>query len=272
MVPRYRWEDIVLPEDTLNQLKEICNCIQLKTTVFGEWGFDKKLSLGRGLNILFAGPSGTGKTMSAEIIAYELGLDIYRIDLSKILSKYIGETERAISKVFAELACSNSIVFFDEADSLCGRRTDLKSSHDRYANIEVNHLLQKIEEHEGIVILSSNLRANIDDAFTRRLNYIVEFPFPEEIYRKRIWQRVYPPETPLSDNLDFDFLSHRFKIAGGNIKNIALNSAFLAAADGGIVCMEHVILATKREFQKMGKICSRSDYGQYWTLVTDESD
>lgn len=264
------WEDIVLPLDILNQLREISNCVRNRKLVYTDWGFESKFTLGKGLNILFSGPPGTGKTLSAEILANDLCLDLYKIDLSCVVSKYIGETEKNLSRIFMEAQISNCILFFDEADALFGKRTEVKDSHDRYANIEISFLLQRIEEYEGIVILATNLMKNLDSAFVRRLNYVVEFPFPDERYRKLIWNKVFPHKTPKSDDLDFGFLSRKFKIAGGNIKNIALNSAFLAARDGGIVNMDNVILAIKREYQKMGKLCSKSDFGQYYSFIKDE--
>lgn len=261
-----RWEDIVLPEDTKEQLKEVCGFIKYRGTVYNEWGFDRKLSLGKGLNALFSGPSGTGKTMAADIIAGEVGLDLYKIDLSSVVSKYIGETEKNLEKIFKEAETSNAILFFDEADALFGKRSEVKDSHDRYANIETNYLLQKMEEHEGIVILASNFRKNIDDAFLRRLHFTIEFPLPDEKSREKIWSNIFPKETPLGDGVDFGFLS-KFKITGGNIKNIALSAAFLAADDSEVVEMEHLIKTTKREFQKMGKLCNQSDFGKYYDLV-----
>lgn len=271
IVPRYRWTDIVLPADTQTQLEEICNCVRSRGLVFESWGFGRKFSLGRGLNVLFAGDSGTGKTMSAEIIAGDLQLDLFKIDLSCIVSKYVGETERNLSKIFNEAQTSNSILFFDEADALFGKRSEVKDAHDRYANIEINYLLQKMDDYEGIVILATNLRSNLDAAFTRRLNYVVEFPFPDEFYRETIWRKVFPQLTPLCDDIDFEFLAKRFKLAGGNIKNIALNGAFLASRNGGRVTMEHLIHATRREFQKMGRLCSKSDFGRYYRLVRQEA-
>jgi hypothetical protein len=271
IVPRYRWTDIVLPADTQAQLDEICNCVRSRGIVFEAWGFGSKFSLGRGLNVLFAGDSGTGKTMSAEIIAGDLQLDLFKIDLSCIVSKYVGETERNLSKIFHEAQTSNSILFFDEADALFGKRSEVKDAHDRYANIEINYLLQKMDDYEGIVILATNLRSNLDAAFTRRLNYVVEFPFPDESYRETIWRKVFPQLTPLGDDIDFEFMAKRFKLAGGNIKNIALNGAFLATRNGGRVTMEHLIHATRREFQKMGKLCSKSDFGCYYRLLRQEA-
>ncbi len=264
--PRYSWNDIVLPKDLKEHLKEVSGYIKHRGKVYTDWGFDAKLSLGKGLNVLFSGPSGAGKTMAAEVIAKEAGLDIYKIDLSTVVSKYIGETEKILNKIFLEAETSNAILFFDEADALFGKRSEVKDSHDRYANIETNYLLQKMEEHEGIVILASNFKTNIDEAFLRRMHFVMEFPFPEEDLREKIWRNIFPKATPVGEDVDYGFLS-RFKITGGNIKNIALSAAFLAAGDSGVVKMEHIIRATKREFQKMGKLCTAGEFGEYYNLV-----
>lgn len=266
--PGYSWDDIVLSRDKLKQLEEMRDTIKCRAVVYEEWGYSEKLSLGMGLNALFCGPSGTGKTMAAEIIANSLGLEFYKIDLSSIVSKYIGETEKNLSRIFAEAESSNVILFFDEADSLFGKRTEVKDAHDRFANIETSYLLQKMEEHDGIVILASNLRNNIDDAFVRRLYSVIEFPFPDEKHRKKIWRGIFPPEVPLSDSIDFDFLARQFKLSGGNIKNIGLCAAFLGAADNDAgVTMDHLILATKREYQKLNKPCTEADFGNYYELI-----
>ncbi|MDD5323572.1 MAG: AAA family ATPase [Methylococcales bacterium] len=254
ITPKYRWNDIVLPTDRTEQLREICNHVKYRDRVYSEWGFDRKLALGKGLCVLFAGPSGTGKTMAADIIAGELGLDLYKIDLSTVVSKYIGETEKNLSKIFTEAETSNAILFFDEADALFGKRSEVKDSHDRYANIETGYLLQRMEEHEGVVILASNFRKNMDEAFVRRLHFTVEFPFPNEEDRRRIWEGVWPEATPRNPALDVGFLAGRFQFTGGNIRNIALSAAFLAADDSGVVEMQHLLRATQREYQKMGKV------------------
>jgi AAA+ superfamily predicted ATPase len=270
--PKFTWNDLILPEDRQRQLHEICQWVKYHHVVFGDWGFERKLSLGKGLNVLFVGLSGTGKTMAAEIIAGELGLDLYKIDLSVVVSKYIGETEKNLSRIFAEAATSNAILFFDEADAIFGKRSEVKDAHDRYANIEINYLLMKMEEHEGIVILATNLQKNLDEAFLRRLHFAVEFPFPDEEHRQRLWQSVFPAAAPLGADIDVAFLARRLKLSGGNIKNIALNAAFLAAENSGTIGMEHVVLATKREFQKLGRLCVKSDFEQYYDLVKDPED
>jgi ATP-dependent 26S proteasome regulatory subunit len=261
ITPKYAWDDIVLPDDRLEQLREICNHVKYRERVYGQWGFDRKLSLGKGLSILFAGPSGTGKTMAADIIAGALGLDLYKIDLSIVVSKYIGETEKNLSRIFTEAETSNAILFFDEADALFGKRSEVKDAHDRYANIEIGYLLQRMEEHEGVVILATNFRKNMDEAFVRRLHFTVEFPFPNEEERRRIWEGVWPTDVPRDPGLDLEFLARRFQVAGGNIRNIALAAAFLAADDSGVVGMLHLLRAMQREYQKMGKVVSESEFG-----------
>lgn len=257
--PKYTWDDIVLPSDQMNQLREICNQAKYRHIVYGEWGFDRKLSLGKGLNVLFSGSSGTGKTMAAEIISNELSLDLYKIDLSQVVSKYIGETEKNLDKIFSEARTSNAILFFDEADALFGKRSEVKDAHDRYANIEIGFLLQKMEEYEGITILATNLRQNMDEAFVRRINIIVEFPFPEEEYRRRIWGVIFPREAPLGEDIDFGVLAREVKLPGGNIKNIALAAAFYAVEDGGIIRTTHLVRAVRREYQKMGRIWNETE-------------
>jgi SpoVK/Ycf46/Vps4 family AAA+-type ATPase len=264
--PKFRWEELVLPEDHMLQLRELANQVKHRQRVLGEWGFATKLSLGRGLNALFAGPSGTGKTMAAEVIASDLALDLYKIDLSAVVSKYIGETEKNLSRVFAEAEHSNAILFFDEADALFGKRSDVRDAHDRYANIEIAYLLQRMEEYEGITVLATNLRQNIDEAFTRRIRFIVEFPFPDELYRARIWEGIWPKETPIAPEVDLHFMARQFKLTGGNIRNIALAAAFLASQNGQVIAMKHLLQATKREIQKMGKVIRQEEFDQYGTV------
>jgi AAA+ superfamily predicted ATPase len=261
--PIYRWDDIVLPAEAMAQLREICQRVAERYRVLGEWGFGRKLSIGKGVNALFAGPSGTGKTMAAEIIANELGLDLYKIDLSGVVSKYIGETEKNLDRIFAAAENANAIAFFDECDALFGKRSEVRDSHDRYANIEISYLLQKMEEYEGVAILATNLRQNLDESFIRRLAFIIHFPFPDEADRQRIWNKIWPTETPLAADLDLDFMAHGFKLSGGNIKNIVLAAAFSAAHDGGRVTTAHLLQATRREYQKMGKPLNAGEMGLF---------
>jgi SpoVK/Ycf46/Vps4 family AAA+-type ATPase len=265
--PRYTWDDIVLPPDKMRQLRSIAAWMQFRRRVHEEWGFGQKLSRGKGLNVLFTGPSGTGKTMAAEILAHELSLELLQIDLSSVVSKYIGETEKNLSAIFREAEQSQSLLFFDEADSLFGKRTEVKDAHDRYANIEVNYLLQRVEQYEGVVVLATNLQRNLDDAFLRRIKEVVDFPFPDEKSRERIWRAHFPPGAPKDADIDFNFLAAQFKLAGGNIKNIVLSAAFLAAEAGRSITMADLILGVRTELRKEGKLCTKSDFGAYYELI-----
>jgi hypothetical protein len=251
--PKHSWDDIVLPPDQLAQLHAICNRANLRHRVHETWGFDKKLSTGRGLSALFCGPSGTGKTMAAEIIAGKLGLDLFKIDLSQIVSKYIGETEKNLDRIFRAAENANAILFFDEADALFGKRSEVKDAHDRYANIEVGYLLQKMDEYEGIAVLATNLRQNMDDAFIRRLQIVVEFPFPSEAERRRIWAAIFPAEAPLTPAVDFDRLAREVRLSGGKIRNIAVAAAFHAASGSGVIGMDELLEAARREYEKEGQ-------------------
>ena len=252
--PVQSWDDLVLPEDAMSQLREIVLRVVHRHRVLGEWGFDRKLSSGKGVNALFAGSSGTGKTMAAEVIANELGLQLYKIDLAGVVSKYIGETEKNLERIFNAAEHANAILFFDEADALFGKRSEVHDAHDRYANIEVAYLLQRMEQYEGISLLATNLRQNMDEAFVRRLAFIVQFPVPNTESRHRIWKGIWPTEIAFNDDVDLESIARQFKLSGGNIKNIALAAAFHAAADGGLVSMSHLLRATRREYQKIGKV------------------
>ncbi|MGJ4951505.1 AAA family ATPase [Bradyrhizobium sp. HKCCYLS20291] len=266
---RYGWDDIVLPADAQAQLKEICRWVKHRGQVYDGWGFGAKFSYGKGLAILLSGASGTGKTMSVEIIARDLQLDLFRVDLSRIVSKYIGETERNLSRIFSQSASGNCVLFFDEADALFGKRTEVKDAHDRYANIEVNYLLAEMDRYEGIIIIATNMKGNLDQAFLRRFSHVIEYPLPDERLREMIWRKSFPSEAPIRSDVDFDFLAQKIGVPGGSIRNIALSSAFLALADGTEIAMEHVIRATKREYQKIGRICSKSDFGQYYAMIRE---
>ena len=251
--PTHAWDEIVLPPATVGQLRALCSRVVHRHRVLDSWGFNRKLSNGKGATALFAGPSGTGKTMAAEIVARDLGLELYKIDLSGVVSKYIGETEKNLERIFRAAENANAILFFDEADSLFGKRSEVRDSHDRYANIEVSYLLQKMEMYDGVAILATNLRQNLDESFVRRLAFTVHFPFPDAAQRRLIWERIWPAETPRDEAIDFEALAVKFKLSGGNIKNVALAAAFLAAEDSGCVSMRHLLTAVEREFQKMGK-------------------
>jgi DNA polymerase III delta prime subunit len=251
--PRASWRDLVLPDDVVAQLRELCDQFARREAVLDRWGFRQKLASATGINALFAGPSGTGKTMAAEVIAGALGLDLYRIDLAAVVSKYIGETERNLERIFTAAENANAILFFDEADALFGRRSEVRDSHDRYANLEISYLLQRMERFEGIAILATNLRQNLDEAFVRRLAFVVNFPFPDEALRRRLWQVVWPASVPLGGDLDLDELARALKFSGGDIMNVARAAAFLAAGEGAPIGRDHVLHAAHREFQKAGR-------------------
>jgi AAA+ superfamily predicted ATPase len=265
ITPSYTWEDMVLPEDVFRQLREIAAQVANRPQVYEAWGFGARLNRGRGISALFSGPSGTGKTMAAEILANHLELDLYRVDLAGVVSKYIGETEKNLRKVFDAAEQSGAILFFDEADALFGKRTEVKDSHDRYANIEVDYLLQRMEDYGGLAILATNRKSALDRAFMRRLRFLVDFPFPAADGRHNIWQKVFPHQMPV-DGLDYDGLS-RLELAGGNIKNIALNAAFLAASEGGPLGMVHIMRAARREYAKIDKMITEGEWGPYYELV-----
>jgi SpoVK/Ycf46/Vps4 family AAA+-type ATPase len=265
--PLYTWDDIVLPDDARTQLQEMYQWVVHRHRVLNQWGFGRKLSYGRGVSALFAGPSGTGKTMSAEIIAKALGLDLYKINLSSVVSKYIGETEKNLERIFTAAENANAILFFDEADALFGKRSEVRDAHDRYANIEIAYLLQRMEQYEGITILATNLRQNIDDAFLRRLQFIIEFPFPDEERRRQIWEILMPKEAPRDEAIDYEFLAKQFRFSGGNIKNIVLKAAFLAAAGNGCITMKYLVRATWRESQKIGQAIGKNDFGKYAEML-----
>jgi AAA+ superfamily predicted ATPase len=259
----HEWRDIVLPDDALAQLGEIRQRVSSRRVVMDDWGFERRLTRGRGVNALFSGPSGTGKTMAAEILARELSLDLFRIELATVVSKYIGETEKNLDRIFSAAEQANGILLFDEADALFGKRSEVHDSHDRYANLEISYLLQKMEQFDGIAILATNLRANLDEAFIRRLAFTIHFPFPDSASRLKIWTAIWPAETPLSPGIDFAFLSRQFALSGGNIKNVALGAAFFAAERGDAVTMRDLMRATVREYQKLGKTLDATELGAY---------
>jgi hypothetical protein len=247
--PAASWDDLVLPEAQLATLRQIAAQVRARTTVHNRWGFAARSSRGLGTAALFSGAAGTGKTMAAEVLAGELDLDLYRIDLSAVVSKYIGETEKNLRRVFDSAEGSGAILLFDEADALFGKRTEVRDSHDRYANIEVSYLLQRMEAYRGLAILTTNLEGALDQAFMRRLRFVVRFPFPDAAQRREIWQRTFPAATPVG-TVDVDALA-RLDVAGGNIRNIGINAAFLAADSGQRVEMEHVLAAARSEYAKL---------------------
>jgi ATPase family associated with various cellular activities (AAA) len=249
--PAASWDDLVLPDAQVRTLRQVALHVRHRELVNGRWGFAGKHPRGLGLTALFAGTSGTGKTMAAEVIAGELGLDLYRIDLATVVSKYIGETEKNLQAVFAAATHSGAILLFDEADALFGRRSEVRDSHDRYANLEVSYLLQQMETYQGVAILTTNMQHALDAAFLRRLRFVVQFPFPDAPARERIWRGVFPAATPVGE-LDFAALA-RLNVSGGVIRNIAVLAAFLAAGDSGRVEARHILSAARTEYAKLDK-------------------
>jgi len=245
------WEDLVLPGTEADILREIVANVRQRTKLYDHWGFAGKSNRGLGVSALFAGTSGTGKTLAGEILARELELDLFRIDLSQVVSKYIGETEKNLRRVFDAAEAAGAVLLFDEADALFGKRTEVKDSHDRYANLEVSYLLQRMECYRGLAILTTNLPQAIDPAFKRRLRFIVQFPFPDVAERAEIWRRVFPKATP-TEGLEIDQLA-QLNVPGGNIRNIALGAAFLAADADSAVTMAHVRRAARAEYAKIGR-------------------
>jgi hypothetical protein len=255
---RATWDDLVLPQTEKNLLHQIADQVGQRGRVYEEWGFARKMNRGLGINALFTGESGTGKTMAAEVIANDLELNLYRIDLSAVVSKYIGETEKNLRRLFDAAENGGAILFFDEADALFGKRSEVKDSHDRYANIEINYLLQRMEAYRGLAILATNMKSALDTAFMRRLRFVLDFPFPGLAERKAIWQGVFPSEMQ-TDSLNFDRLA-RLNVTGGNIQNIALNAAFLAARAGTPISMSLIMEAARAEFRKLGQPTSEANF------------
>ena len=268
----FTWEDVVLPESQKRLMQQACGHIRHKVQVYSRWGFANKVQYGRGLSILFAGAPGTGKTMCAQVIAKHLNMEMYKINLSQIVSKYIGETEKNLRAVFTEARNANSILFFDECDALFGKRSEVKDSHDRNANVEVAYLLQQIEEYDGVCILATNLIGNIDAAFMRRITYVVRFPFPEADMREQIYRRTIPKDAPVDEDIDWAFLAEKFPLSGGHIKNIVLAAAFLAAEDGTPISMAHLLRAAVNEMKKNEIIVVREQLREYIDLLEDREE
>jgi hypothetical protein len=261
IVSRATWADIVLPAAQIQTLQTVALQVRYRARVCDEWGFAEKSNRGLGLSGLFAGPSGTGKTLAAEVLANELELDLFRIDLSTVVSKYIGETEKNLRRVFDAAEEGGAILLFDEADALFGKRSEVKDSHDRYANVEISYLLQRMEAYRGLAILATNMKEALDPAFLRRLRFVVLFPFPDQAQRAEIWRRIFPAKTP-TDSLDIDGLA-RLSISGGNIRNIALNAAFAAADAEEPVRMPHLLGAVRLEYEKLEKPLTHTELGNW---------
>ena len=265
--PCYTWDELVLPPYQKRKLRAACSQASYRKQIYELWGFGRKISYGRGISVVFAGPPGTGKTMAAQVMASELCLDLYRIELSAVVSKYIGETEKNLEEIFDQASKSQVILFFDEADVLFSKRTEVRDSNDKYSNMEAAFLLQKMEEYEGITVLATNFLQNFDEAFKRRMKFIIDFPFPGAEQRRQIWQQAFPEQTPVDGELDFDFLAGAFELSGSNIKNAVLHAAFLAAAASEALSMRHLIAGIRNEYEKSGKVLSREQLGQYYMLL-----
>jgi hypothetical protein len=266
--PRAAWLELVLPAAVQTQLRDIVARVRQRSRVLDEWGMGAFSRRGRGTTILFSGDSGTGKTLSAEVIAHSLGLDLYVIDLSTVVDKYIGETEKNLDRIFVEAERVNGVLLFDEADALFGKRSEVRDARDRYANVEVAYLLQRMEQFEGTAVLTTNLRANVDDAFLRRLDVLVEFPMPDRESRRRLWVQQFRGGVPRESDIDFGFLANAFELSGGNIRNIVLAAAYLAADAGRAISMADLIQATASEYRKLGRLCVEAEFGPYHSFVS----
>jgi ATPase family associated with various cellular activities (AAA) len=268
--PRAGWDDLVLPAAVVDELTGLAARVRHRELVLDLWGMGSRSAKGRGITALFAGDSGTGKTLSAEVVAGALGLDLYVIDLSTVIDKYVGETEKNLDRIFAEADRVNGVLLFDEADAIFGKRSDVKDAHDRYANVEVAYLLQRMESFDGLAILTTNLRANVDDAFTRRLDAVIDFPHPEEDDRLRLWRLHLRSTVPRTDDVDLEFLARSFRLSGGNVRNVALSAAYLAASEGHPVAMANLIRATEAEYRKRGHLVLESEFGPWFPFLTEK--
>ncbi|CAN5665014.1 ATP-binding protein [soil metagenome] len=269
--PSADWHDLVLPPSVVTQLRELTARVRHRERVFEDWQVGGRATRGRGITALFAGDSGTGKTLASEVIAGELGLDLYVIDLSTVIDKYIGETEKNLDRIFAEADRVNGVLLFDEADAIFGKRSEVRDARDRYANVEVAYLLQRMERFDGLAVLTTNLRANLDDAFTRRIDVIVDFPMPDDDDRLALWQMHLPPALPQSDDIDLAFMAGRFRFSGGNIRNACLTAAFLAAEANRALAMADLVRGTEREYRKLGRLTVEDEFGPYLGLMAADS-
>ncbi|MEQ9364357.1 MAG: AAA family ATPase, partial [Leptospirales bacterium] len=247
---RFTWDDLILSDNLMTQVRNVAQSYRQISSFFEDWDFNNRFKYGKGISALFGGASGTGKTMAASVIATELDLELYKIDLSRVISKYIGETEKNLAKIFKEAETSNAILFFDEADALFGKRSEVKDAHDRHANIEVNYLLQQMEEYDGLTILATNLSQNIDDAFNRRLQFIINFTKPKVAERERIWRGMFPEKAPVNKDVDFAMLAQNVELAGGGIKNIIFTAGMMALDEDSDICMRHLVRGVKIEYMK----------------------
>lgn len=261
--PAVSWDDVVASPALLSDLRELADRARSREVVLDEWSMRPGGGRGRGISALFAGPPGTGKTMAAEVIAADLGMDLYTVDLATVVDKYIGETEKNLERIFSEAEGVNGVILFDEADALFGKRSEVSDAHDRHANVEVAYLLQRMESFDGLAILATNLRANLDEAFARRLDAIVEFSLPEVAERRALWDLCLGEVLPRADDLDLGFAARSFNLAGGSIRSIAITAAYLAAGAGHPVSMADLMRATHREYRKMGRLIHESEFGPW---------
>ena len=267
MAPDIGWDDLVLPERPLGLLRSLTAFLRHRDLVLDEWGFGRRSGRAQGLVAMFAGDSGTGKTLAARVLAADLGLELYRIDLATVVSKWLGETEKNLDRVFAAAQGANAVLFFDEADAVFGRRSDVQDSHDRYANLQTAYLLQRMERHDGPVLLATNMRGNVDDAFLRRMDAVVEFPFPTPEFRLRLWELLLPAEAPRGDDVDLGFLAERFELSGGGIRNAAIAAAVLAASEGVAIGMGQLVRGVAMEYAKHGRLTLAADFERFHDLV-----
>ena len=267
MAPDIGWEDLVLPERPLTLLRSLTAFLRHRDLVLDDWGFGRRSGRAQGLVAMFAGDSGTGKTLAARVLAAELGLELFRIDLATVVSKWLGETEKNLERVFAAAQGANAVLFFDEADAVFGRRSDVQDSHDRYANLQTAYLLQRMERHDGPILLATNMRGNIDDAFLRRMDAVIEFPFPTAEFRLRLWELLLPPEAPRAADVELDFLAERFELSGGGIRNAAIAAAVLAASEGVAIGMAQLVRGVAMEYAKHGRLTLAADFERFHDLV-----
>jgi SpoVK/Ycf46/Vps4 family AAA+-type ATPase len=265
--PEVGWEDLVLAPGVRRALQELAARARNRDQVLVDWRMRRGGGRGRGVTALFAGDSGTGKTMAAEVIARDLGLDLYTVNLATVVDKYVGETEKNLERIFAEAGGVNAVLFFDEADAIFGKRSEVRDAHDRYANIESAYLLQRLETFDGLAVLATNLRANIDEAFTRRLDAIVDFPPPTAELRERLWRACLAAPLPVADDVDVGFCAASFELTGGNIRSAATTAAYLAAESGGPVTMAQVVGAVEQEYRKLGRLVLEKEFGRYVDLL-----
>ena len=266
--PVYGWDDLVLPAIQKESILAACNQVRYKHKVYAEWGFEQKMPYGRGVSLIFAGPPGTGKTMAAQVFAAELCMDIYKVELSAVVSKYVGETEKNLELIFEQARQSQIVLFFDEADVLFSKRTEVKDANDKYNNMEAAFLLQKMEAYDGVTILATNLIQNFDEAFKRRVKFVIDFPFPDCARRRELWEKAFPAAMPVEE-LDLDYLASAFELSGSNIRNLVLHAAFLAASENKGIGMREILLAVKNEFAKSGKLLTKQEAGEYHTCLPE---